>query len=182
MIEPTVKLLPYKWRPYRFALTVSWADFEARTAFHSKLNRILSSWEGTPYQLGRQEPGAGVDCVRFLCAVLDEMKGIFTSPAILPMDTAMHRSETAVTTMLQIMQLYQPNAPVYDGTIEPGDVLIVGPGGWRPRHAMLVGPQPNTLWHAGRTGVHRTGLGLNTLSGWTKVFRVYRCTDREKWS
>ncbi len=149
----------------------------------ARLQRILESWEGTPYFPGQQMKGAGVDCVRFVCAVLDELYG-YKRVEIpdLPGDIAMHARDTAIAAMRYVMKLYEPNVPVLDGILEPGDILVVAPPNGGPGHAMIVGAQQNELWHSTDRRVQMTGIGFlqEKTHGW-KLYGAYRALDRERW-
>lgn len=140
--------------------------------------RALSRWEGTPYVLGSQAPGVrgGVDCVRFGCAVLDELYRTKTPIETLPPDRALHDPAGAMRAMRRIRRLYMPNRIVEDGSIEPGDALVVGPHNGGPGHLMIAGVD-GFLWHAsGPPGpVVRTGLSTRQ-----RVFRVYRAAPEIK--
>lgn len=156
------------------------SGFDGAERAQRKLEGILDSWYETPYMMGAQVKGVGVDCVRFVCAVLDELYGFKRSPVPeLPQDIAMHRRDTAIAAMKFILRLYEPNVPVEDGILEPGDVLAVAPPGGGPGHAMIVGARENEVWHSTGRRVQRTGIAL-PLNGWT-VHGAYRATDRERW-
>lgn len=146
----------------------------------NRLGAVLASWEGTPYVGGQQTKGEGVDCIRFGCAVLDEL---YDRPrTLLPIraaDASMHDRPGSMSVMRQIIRRYPNHATVTDGIVQPGDVLVVGPGGGGPGHMMIVGPARNTVWQASASKVHFTGLYLP--SGAT-LFRVYRMVDRETWA
>jgi hypothetical protein len=149
-------------------------------AWVARLERILLSWEDTPYSPGQQEKREGVDCIRFGCAVLDEL---YCRPETdLPpraADASMHDREGAFSVMREIMRRYPNHVTVTDGQVEPGDILVVGPRNGGPGHMMIVGHARNTVWQASASKVHFTGLYLP----WgATLFRVFRMTDREKWS
>lgn len=160
------------------------SGFREAAPTQEKLQKILDSWEGTPYMPGQQMKGAGVDCVRFVCAVLDELYG-FSRVAIpeLPGDIALHARDTAVAAMRYIMKLYEPNEPVLDGVLEPGDILVVAPPKGGPGHAMIAGGRENELWHSMDRRVQRTGIGFLTdkYHGW-QFYGAYRALDRERWA
>lgn len=144
--------------------------------YETRLAAILASWNGTPYMAGQQCRGVGVDCVRFVCAVLDELYRQEPVPIeTLPSDAALHARESAIGAMKKIRDCYMPNDAIEDGTMEPGDILVTGPANGGPGHAMIVGTRPNQLWHAAGDGVHVTALHASV-----HVFRVYRMRDRSK--
>lgn len=158
-------------------MTPRWIDRltpEARVA----LERPLLAWERTPYRSGQQARGAGVDCVRFVCAILDELFGKTTPIETLPQDAALHARATAILVMKKIRQLYQPAERVTDGTLEPGDVLVTSRPGGGPGHALIAGPRRWELWESTLDGVHRTGLG--GLADW-QLEHVFRPSDKASW-
>lgn len=152
------------------------------TRISIELDLILLGWEHTPYLVGQacKGEGGGVDCVRFVCSVLDELYGTDRVHEVktLPNDASMHTREGAFRVMRTIRELYAPNQPVEDGSLEPGDVVVVGPSNGGPGHAMICGPRQNELWHSSVGGVHRTGIAF---SGEQRIFRVFRCSNREAW-
>lgn len=158
---------------------LSWRRPEGTDRFCSHLATLLRSWEGTPYMAGQQMQKVGVDCVRFVSAVLDAaLRRERTAMPELPQDTAMHDRTRAIAAMRLIMRLY-PEAEVVRNPrfVEPGDVLVVGEASGGPGHAIIVGPEPNTLWQTGTLGVHKGGFGLIDVS--QRLFRVYRLRNRE---
>lgn len=145
-----------------------------------QLGRVLAAWEGTPYMAGQQQPGrqgGGVDCVRFVCGVLDALTGRRTPIKTIPPDTCFHDPAKALRASLAIRALYQPNDLVTDGWLEPGDVVVTGPLRGGPGHAMIVGHERNVVWHSAAHGVHRTGLAGVFVMG-HRVFQVYRLRER----
>lgn len=145
------------------------------------LERAIGRWQGTPYRVGQQTPGMGVDCVRFVCGVLDDVTGRQTPIETLPQDAAMHARTSAILAMKRIKQLYQPNAEVHDGTIESGDLLITALPGGGPGHVLIAGAKPWHLWESTATGVRRTGLGGLTTGAAQQLHYVYRITNKGTW-
>ena len=150
--------LPYRW-------------VGKRPEIHDRLREEFQSWEGTPYIPDQQAKGVGVDCVRFVCAIMDALRGTTQKIETLPADVALHNRAGAFSVMRKIMRLYEPFMALgpHNPFVYPGDVLITGKAG--PGHAMIVGPDPNTIWHATSPRVQRTGF---TLPSNERVFRVYR--------
>lgn len=153
-----------RWRPLA----------DARSS--ARLAEVLAAWDMTPYRPGQQRRGVGADCVRFVAAVFDELLGRQTEITTLPPDTCMHDPAKAAAAVARLRALFDSDE-VLDGSMEPGDAVVTGPIVGGPGHVMVVGPQRNTLWHAARPCVHRTGLGGIYLLG-HRVFRVYRLRDR----
>lgn len=146
--------------------------------FCSHLATLLRSWEGTPYMAAQQMQGIGVDCVRFVAAVYDALlHRDRTMMPTLPQDTALHNRAKAIGAMRQLHRLYPEMKPLRNPRfVEPGDLLAVGESTGGPGHAILVGPEKNTLWQTGTLGVYKGGFGLINAS--QRLFRVYRLTNR----
>lgn len=152
-------------------------------AIAARFARILASWEWTRYLPGCQAKGAtgGVDCVRFVAGVLDELYGFARVPIDrLPQDIALHRPKGARAAMRKILRIYSPHERVTGIAVQPADILVVGEPRGGPGHAMIVGPRRNTLWHATPIGVHYTGFGQ--YAGRAVVHEVYRMRDRARWA
>lgn len=163
------------WRP----ITDPRIDAAGAEEIRLRLVAILRSWRRTPYSQGARMrgPQGGVDCVRFVSAVLDELYGFERAHVdLLPQDGAMHDRRGAFRTMRALRRMYAPNRIVTDWTIEPGDVVVTGDLGAGPGHGMIVGAERNHVWEATSSGVHRTGVGILRA-----VHRVYRQGDRHLW-
>ena len=143
------------------------------------LSEVLKSWDGTTYRAGQQCKGGGVDCVRFVCAVLDEVTGSKNEIKKLPPDACFHQPETAQAAAQVIRDLYQPNQSIDTAfeSVQPGDVLIAGPKLAGPGHAMIVGCESGVLWHSTHPHVHRVGMSAIFLMG----FRIFDCYRPLKW-
>ncbi|MCZ2418680.1 MAG: hypothetical protein LC123_02395 [Burkholderiales bacterium] len=146
------------------------------------LDRAIEKWRGTPYRVGQQAPGKGVDCVRFVCGVLDDVTGRRTPIRTLPNDASMHARDSAVATMHHIRKLYLPNDVVTDGTIEPGDLIVTAPIGKSggPGHAIIAGTKPWHLWESTLEGVRRIGLSGVTTEHY-RIAAVYRIANKDTW-
>lgn len=146
--------------------------------WEARLEELLLSWERTLYMPGQQRRGVGVDCVRFVAAVLDELLARPATPLeTLPSDASLHNRAGALRGMRRLRELFMPNRPISEGEpVEPGDVVVTGPLGGGPGHAMIVGARPR-LWHSSVSSVHWTGLRAPKGH---RVFRVYRMDDEER--
>lgn len=165
--------LPLRWVPLRVG-----GPLEDELAVRA-LGRELASWEGTPYMLGQQVKQEGVDCVRFVCAVLDFLGGTRTPLPSLPADAAMHSRESAIAAMLTIKRLFEPIDQIDGCDVQPGDLLVVGPSSGGPGHGMIVGCAPGEVWEAGTARVQRSGWAIQESS---ELFAVYRKGDRTAWA
>jgi len=167
--------------PLPFAWETLPLDVDPDGAVAARFGSILSSWEWTRYLPGCQRKGQGVDCVRFVAGVLDELYGFARAATDrLPQDIALHRPEGARAAMRKILRIYSPHERVTGISVQPGDIFVIGEPQGGPGHAMIVGPRKNTLWHATLLGVHFTGFGQ--YAGLTTVHEVYRMRDRARWA
>jgi len=164
-----IQPIPLKWSP--LALPEG-------TLIEARLQGLLQSWERTPYAPGQQVPQAGVDCVRFVTAILDGLNQ-FKTPAfdVVPADAAMHSRQGAVSTIWAFCRAYGLR-PHNGPETQPGDTILVAFRGGGAGHAMVVGPEPNTLWHVGQSGVEKTGWSLPADMDFSRAFRQ---VDRGNW-
>jgi hypothetical protein len=145
----------------------------------------LERWLGTRYRSGERLRGVFADCIGFGCGALDDVDGRYrAASAPLPADSALHNPEGATIAIHFLRELYSPSKRIlqHEGLFhaQPMDILIAASGAGGPGHMMLIGPEPNTLWHCTQTsGVHKTGWSL--LTGFERVFALYRLSDRERW-
>lgn len=146
--------------------------------FDHRLSEILESWRGTPYSAVDSLKRVGINCVRFIGCVLDEMSGIpkMSQMPDLRGDLCLHEPGKTAQAVRTMLRLYEPWRPVdpFSEPILPMDIFIVGPEGGGDGHGMIAGVQPSTLWHAAPSGVTVTGVGTSRQS----FLRVYRTLDR----
>ena len=156
----------------------SWRSLDP--AIEAHVSRVLENWIGTPYRDGQQVPGVGTDCVRFVTGCIDQLQGREIQPIPkLPNDASLHNREAAMRVMRIIISLYEPLEEVKDGTLEPGDIIIVGPPKGGPGHAMFVGVRKNTLCQATQHGVQLCGLAFPIQ--YCKLFHIFRCIQKAQW-
>lgn len=155
-------------------------DFEGSDLVTSRLEKVCQSWENTKYMAGQQMKGVGTDCVRFVCAVLDEMYGVQNSIPRQVQDRSLHDPVGAQRVMEMICGFYPDHTAleIGDRCVEPGDVIVTGHGGGGPGHAILVGPRRNTMWQALRQSVRMGGIGL--LDHYQQIFVIFR-PDKTLW-
>lgn len=152
-----------------------------------RLETSLKSWRGTPYATGQQVRGkqGAVDCVRFGAAVLDDLYGFRRElPRNIALDACVHAPDEAVAQVSKLLRIYHELDVVHPGedglfTVEPADMVIVGPAGGGPGHLMVVGYRPNTLWEAIRPEVSEVGCTLDPDN--RSVKHVFRANDRWHW-
>lgn len=152
-------------------------DFE----FRQRMLRELDGWRGTRYASGQRCRGELADCIGFVFGAIDGFDGRERAQApSMPADIALHDPETSMAALLALRQLYDPIITVQGNQAQPFDILVVGPRGAGPSHAMLVGPLPGTIWHCTPgSGVHQAGWCLGT--GYESLHGIYRIGDRERW-
>jgi hypothetical protein len=169
-----VQVIDVHWSPIK--ITGMWE--QECLEVQSKLDAELKSWLGTPYAIGQQCKGVGVDCVRFVGAILDFMAGSVTPLDMLPPDVAFHDSEKARGALDKFRDLFRPMEIVRDWCVEPGDVVVVGPRSGGPGHGIIVGCRPGVTYEAGSFAVNQTGLALSSKY---RAFGVFRKGDRGRW-
>lgn len=160
------------------SLHIEGLDDKQNALVEARIGRILKSWEGTRHVAGCQLKKGGVDCVRFVSGVLDELYGIKTELARLPQDAAYHAKDTCFAALRAFMELYK-YTEVENGILQPGDIVVAGPIGGGPGHALVAGL--DCLWHCTSMGVARTGLDLSQSSG-QFLKKILRGSNRERWA
>lgn len=147
-------------------------------AVESRMMRILTSWHGTPHMDGQQCKGRGVDCVRFVAGVLDELAGTKTALARLPYDASFHNKDLCFRAFRQFRRQFKGRQISETTPLEPGDVIITGPASGGPGHAIILGPDLK-LWQAlSKVGGYSLDI-LNT--GLYKYKATIRAEDRTIW-
>lgn len=152
------------------------------TVWQAKLQEVLESWRGTPWVAGCGLRGRGVDCVRFVVAVLDELHQQSPGPVPrLPQDMSIHDRMVAFSSAHLIAQRY-PHEIIESqpGLIQSGDVVVfrMGIAGGPGHVAIAGGRDARELWHsAAGVGVCRTSAAA---SG--HILRIWRPTQREDWA
>lgn len=138
----------------------------------TRYERVLESWLGTPYMPGQARKGAGVDCIGFVFAVLDEMLGVKTKFIRMPADACVHAPHLTEQHAETLRACYATDE-VEVSNIRPGDVVVSGPEKGGPGHVLIVGTD-GFLWHATHPRVHKTPLRGVRLYGHTvrRAFRV----------
>lgn len=163
---------------------LSWKplDFEGSDKVTKKIDKVCESWNHTPYIAGQQMRGSkgGVDCVRFVCAVLDECYGVDHQIPREVQDRSLHDPEGAAKVVAMIRSFYPDHRDLIygDREVEPGDIIVTGHSQGGPGHAILVGARKNTLWQAMRQCVRMGGLGL--LQHYQQIFVIIR-PDKTLW-
>jgi cell wall-associated NlpC family hydrolase len=145
----------------------------------ARLQRILNEWEGTPHMDGQQCKGRGVDCVRFVAAVLDEMSGTKTPLEHLPRDASFHDKAKCIGAFKRFLTLFEASHVPEEEPKQPGDVFITGPESGGPGHAIILGTD-GQLWQAlDRVGGYAPDLMNTGLYKYKTTLRVDKSTWRE---
>jgi hypothetical protein len=174
-------------------LPVTWTQLKVKNAdsaakISKRLESVLSSWENTPYNSRHATKGVGVYCTAFVAGVLDELfrRSVPTPLNVIPHDVSLHSGPAARKGLRWFLRHYPTAQRIWSATasdsptvdVEPGDILITGPVGGGPGHAMMIGPRKNTVWQAFGQSVHYTGLAVPEGN---LLYAVYRFTDKEAW-
>lgn len=147
-----------------------------REAVEQRIDSVLESWVDTPYFINMAMKSQGVDCIRFVCSVFNELyREERASLPHLPQDTAMHNPSGAFAVLREVLRIYPEYEIVQD--IEPGDLAITAKPGCGPGHSVLAGT--THLFHAIPGGVCRTGLSIFTTH---PIYRIYRPKDKMRWA
>lgn len=147
------------------------------TDHDERVLELLRGWQGTPYMEGSQVQGVGVDCFRFVCAVLDALEGSRTHVGHIPADQSLHDRRGAYTAFREVLKRYEPFEVVKDKVIEAGDVFITGPKHGGPGHAMIAGPNRGTIWHC--PGPNQK-VCMTGQAHPGRLFRIYRVKDKDQ--
>lgn len=156
------------WRPL---------SFDPDGSVTERIERVLTSWEGTRYMDGQQQKGLFVDCINFVAGVYDELRGKRRGRVrTIPSDQSLHNREGCLAAMRFLIDHCEADVVrKADGplAVEPLDGIVVGTTG--PGHVLLVGAQ-NRLWHATREGVRWSGMSVQE-----RVWAVARPRRKEVW-
>ncbi len=164
MIQTTT-IIPFEYQP------MPWGP---------EVERVCSSWAGTPYKEGAFSRGVAVDCVHFMGCVFDELFKTSRVDQIKSLrgDVSLHDREGVLRAMRAVLTVY-PNERVRGLFLQPGDIVVTGPKNGGPGHVMISGLRGH-LWHAtSAAGVSRTGYGLPSGHIYYSTFRP---SGREVWS
>lgn len=160
---------PYRWLPLPL--------------IEPTLDRVLSSWVGTPYMHGQRVKGQGVDCAQLTFAVMDELlrRPLPTLCPRMTADAANLSARAAFATILAGRRAFESEI-VRDGTVKPGDIILTRATGGdsgprRPGHAAIAAVRPGTCLHAVR-GVGACFTSIDALPG---VLRVVRPLEKHRW-
>lgn len=167
-------------KPHKFGpLDIKGISGKENIQIEFRIHKILLSWEGTPHMDGQQAKGLGVDCVRFVAGVLDELRGTHTKVNHLPPDTAFHARESCIRAFRQFMIGFNGYELAETDTMQPGDVMITGPANGGPGHAIFIGCD-QSLWHAASDNVVRSSIDILNLSVY-QYKTTLRVSDRVLW-
>lgn len=135
------------------------------------LNEALLSWHGTPFAQGQQRKGEGVDCVRFVSAVMEEVG--LPVPVLDGVEYSLNEGRHTEHTRLMAWLHDDPAARAHLRVVEQpalGDILAVrqhsGP------HHLGIASDSRTVWHCDQ----RLGVCLVSLKRFTHI-HAYRILD-----
>jgi len=147
-----------------------------------RLNAVIDSWEGTRYLDGHAARGVGVDCVRFVDCVLQELFRVKLPPLpILHPETSIHCGREVVRMGLLIRDRFASETIRHPRAcmLQPGDVVVQR---WRtnryPGHVGIVDAR-GKLWHS----TQNSGVHFGSLAGGKFVnVRCYRPDRKSSWA
>lgn len=148
-----------------------------RPSPQERLKAAILKWDRTPYMPGQQSPGVGVDCVRFVSAVFDDLlsKESYTPVPTVAPDVSLHDPSLAYEGLAVLNEIYPVKLLSRDplNNLHPGDCVITGPEEGGPGHGMIVGWEPRVLWHAMAPFVRPVGIPVIHAMG-HRLFFVFR--------
>lgn len=154
-------------------IDVQWTPSPLPAAALEVLRSELAAWEGAQWMPGQQCRGVAADCVHFVAAIVDRMfdRPTYTTLPRVAQDASLHDGRLTMTTVREMLRRVGPAMRIRGAAVQPGDVLVAGPEEGGPGHALIVGPDPCTIWHCARgRGVVRTGV---VIPGF-RLMRIYR--------
>ena len=132
--------------------------------------------------IGLSQKGFGVDCVNFVFGVLDEMYREKKMRRAYSAAMCMNNPKGAFSALRTLLDDYQPNESISNGTVEPGDIIVTSTKVGAPGHVMIAGPEQSELWHVYDDTVCTIGLGFfDSSCQIMNYFRTFRSQDKEKW-
>lgn len=146
----------------------------------TRLDSVQRSWLNTPYMEGQSVKGAGVDCIRLVTSILDELYGLDgTKDLPITARDIGHHSGAWRTLAKFALETY-PLESEWHGTIQPGDVILTrGESNAKPDSVSHIAM-------AGRSGavIHATPprVSMTAIAGLPPIERVYRPLNVERWS
>ncbi len=153
---------------------MKWLPVDPR--IEARILQVVAPWTGTPYMSGQQMPGMGVDCYRFVCAVLDELYGEPNDlrKINIPHDTCMHNPSKAKAGMRKILERYPHEILQGVGEVQSGDIVVTGQNG-APGHAMIA--LNMSFWH--QSGIKVCSTSRQGME-WPPV-KICRPKNKESW-
>lgn len=159
-------------------LKIEGTSLEDNDKLTQVLESILIDWEDTPWAPGQQCCGVAVDCVHFVAAVYDQLRGRKAKLPKIAQDASFNSSETTWKALKWFFKEYEVIDVSDEEFVQPGDCLIMGPIGGGPGHGVIVGK--DCLWHCGPEMVCRAGLSIHS-QGVYYLKAIKRIKHREEW-
>lgn len=149
-----------------------------------RMERFAHLWAGTPYMSGSQVRGVGTDCMGLVLAFLDYMaqRDVPTPLICVPKDCGLHFAPLVWPAVRNIMRSF-PSHQIGDGSIRPGDVLILRSshmwvsGNRFPGHCAIVMPKKGTVLHADQ----ESGVCISSIQCFRGILRTYRAKGGDGW-
>ena len=135
--------------------------------------------------LGQQVKGVGVDCIRFVTGVYDEMyrQSYKKFPLVAP-ESCVTSPKESNRVLKIILDLYPTDLiPIEKNKateVFPGDLICCGAKNGTYGHAMIVGVKPKTFYHATSFNVIKAGCSFMDY-GVYSFKELRRLKYRERW-
>ena len=171
----------------KHGLAMRTMDFRwaAPPKYADRLRQCLESWKNCPYMLGQQVKGVGVDCVRFVTGVCDEMyRQPYKKFPLIAGESCINATEASDKVFRQLLEMYPCDVITVNKDtpteVIPGDLICCGPKGGTYGHAMVVGVEPKTFYHATTFKVTKSGCSFMDY-GVYSFKELRRMQHRERW-
>lgn len=147
-----------------------------------RIESVLGSMVGTPYQTNQRARGVGFDCRTAVAYFLEQVtRSEVTDLPAVPADSAVNHPAQAAKVLRALIRAFGVREVSGDKTLEPGDILGVRPERdhlRNPAHAYIVGQSPFSAYHAPFQG---SSFCRSAITPSMRVVAVYRHPDKESW-
>lgn len=160
---------------------LTWRPIAKPVSF--RIETILESMVGTPYQTNQRARGVGLDCRTAVAYFLEKMERVDPIPLPeVPADSAVNHPAKAAKVLRALVRAFGVREVLGEGIVEPGDILGIRPERDQlrgPAHAYILGAQPFSAYHAPFQG---SEFCRSAITPSMRVVAVYRHPNKEKWA
>lgn len=146
-----------------------------------RIQKVAQSWEGTPYGDGQRTKQQACNCIGLVIGILDELdhrESPTPFPRLRP-DAGVHRQDIGFHVIREILKSH-PADVVDDGSLEPGDVVVLRSSAQGPDHSthvLFVTSRPFQALHVPL----RHKAVFTTIRPSDPIVAVYRIRNKQGW-